>query len=229
MSVVADGQERRVAVVMGAGPGIGTSLARRLGLAGWGVGLLGRREGPLAELGTALQDEGVEVGWAAVDIADETELTAAIQRFGTHRGRLDLLHHNVSASRPVTATQTSSADLLADLAAGAASLLTGVRAVLPFFPGGRGTVTATGSGAADHPMASAATVGVQKAALRNLVQVLDAELRERGVRVAMLEVHGVLARGGVFDPDRVAEALVALVGRADGPPDDWRPVVPYPQ
>jgi hypothetical protein len=49
---------------------------------------------------------------------------------------------------------------LGDLATGVASLLTAVRAVLP--------------------ARDAATLGVQKAALRNLVQALDADLRPRG-------------------------------------------------
>lgn len=136
-------------VVLGAGPRLGASVARRFARAGYDVGLLGRREAPLAELGRALQAEGVTVGWAVADVSDPPALTAAIGRFASHTGRVDVLHHNVSVQRDATASRTSADDLLADLACGAASLLTAVRAVLPWMlDAGRGTVLATGSGPA---------------------------------------------------------------------------------
>ena len=59
--------------------------------------------------------------------------------------------------------------------------------------------------AADQPWNEAASLGVQKAGLRNLVRSLDATLRDDGVRAVTLTVNGTLERGTAFDPDRVAE------------------------
>ncbi len=210
----------KVALIVAAGPGIGTSLARRLGRDGYAVSLLARNESRLAELGASLQAEGVTVGWTACDVTDAEELAAAVTRFGRFADRLDLVHFNAVAFRAGTATELTAADLVADLAVGTASLLTVVGAATPFLGAGA-CVLATGGGAADSPMATAASLGVQKAALRNLVDVLDADLRGRGVRAASMTVRGVIAPGTPFDPDRIADALAGLAASAADAGDDW--------
>ena len=85
-------------------------------------------------------------------------------------------------------------------------------------------MTATGSMAADKPWHRAASLGVQKAGLRNLVHSIDATLEPDGIRAVSVTVRGTLAREGAFTPDRVAEALHAAA-RQD--PADWRTEIPY--
>jgi NAD(P)-dependent dehydrogenase (short-subunit alcohol dehydrogenase family) len=85
-------------------------------------------------------------------------------------------------------------------------------------------VLATGSMAADAPWHEAATLGVQKAGLRNLVKSIDATLRGDGIRAVSVTVNGTLERGTAFDPDRVADALFAA---ARQPEAEWRTEVPY--
>jgi short-subunit dehydrogenase len=51
-------------LVVGAGPGISAAAAPRFGGEGYAVGLVARREEALAELGSALRDDGVRVEWA---------------------------------------------------------------------------------------------------------------------------------------------------------------------
>jgi NADP-dependent 3-hydroxy acid dehydrogenase YdfG len=217
-----------VLVVLGAGPGIGMSVARRFGRAGYDVALVGRRAEALERMGGELQAEGITTGWAPADVADADALTEVLARFASHTGRVDVLHHNISAFRSATASQTTAADLLADVATGAGSLLTAVRAVLPtMLEAGSGTVLATGSGAADRPMKDAATLGVQKAALRNLVLALDLELRPQGIHVATVTVRGVLAEGTAFTPDAVTERLWELAAETAGPAEAWRTAVDF--
>lgn len=218
----------RVVLVVGAGPGLGSSVAHRFARAGYDVALVGRREETVRAIGRSLQAGGTRARWTAVDVGDERALETALAPLVTEAGRIDVLHHNVSTYRAATATQTTAADLLADLAVGVGSLLTAVRAVLPALLGAdRPTVLATGSGVADRPMTGAASLGVQKAALRNLVQALDAELGPRGVRAATLTVRGVLERGTPYDPDLVAGALLALAEAPRDRQDAWQPVVDY--
>src|SRR5690349_5391614 len=136
---------RPVLVVLGAGPGLGTAVARRFGAAGFEVALVGRREAALARTAEVLQGEAVPVRSAVADVADAAALAAALERLVTEAGRVDVLHHNISTYRDAPASATSAEDLLADLAIGAASLLTAVRAVLPaMLAAGTGTVLATG-------------------------------------------------------------------------------------
>ena len=69
-----------VALVVGAGPGVGSALARRYGAAGYDVGLVRRDARALEELGRSLQEEGITAGWCPADVADPASLTAAIER-----------------------------------------------------------------------------------------------------------------------------------------------------
>lgn len=214
----------RVIVVVGAGPGIGASVARRFGRDGYDVALLARSAPALERLAGELQGAGVTVGWTPLDITDSEALTAAVTRFGEHLGRIDVLHFNPSAFRAADPLQLTPEDLLTDLAVGVAALLPAVRAARPFMPAGA-RVLATGSMAADRPSPAACSLGVQKAALRNLVLSLDESLAPAGIRAASLTVRGVLAPETAFSPDRVAAALHGLCSTADA---EWRAEVPYP-
>lgn len=107
--------DSRVAVIVGAGPGLGAAVARALGRAGFAVALIARNEAKLTALGEALQAEDITAGWTAADVTDTDELTAAVTRFGGFSGQIDVLHHNAVAFRSAPA-----------------SLLTSVAAALPF-------------------------------------------------------------------------------------------------
>ena len=212
-----------VIVVVGAGPGMGASVARRFAREGFDVALIGLPADQVDELGMRLQHEGITTGWTAVDVADQEGLRAAITRFGGHADRIDVLHFNPSAFRQRDPLALTVGELLEDVALGVGGLLTAVQAARPFMSAGA-RVTATGSMAADEPWHEAASLGVQKAGLRNLVRSLDRTLEPHGIRAVSVTVNGTLGRGTPFDPDLVADAIFAA---AHQPEADWRAEVPY--
>ncbi len=214
-------------VVVGAGPGIGASLARRYARASYDVGLIGRDEAALTQLGHELEADGATAGWCDADVTEPAALAAAIQRLGGHGGRIDVVHYNPSAYRGRDLMELTVGELLTDVALGVGGLLTAAQASRPFMGTG-GRITATGSAAADRPAADAATLGVQKAGLRNLVRSLDRSLRPAGIRAVSVTVNGVLQPAdptSPFHPDRVAEALFAAAHQHE---TAWRAEVPYP-
>ncbi len=212
-----------VLLVVGAGPGVGASVARRFGRDGYDVALVARSTERLTALGESLQADGVTTGWTAADITDADALTSAVRRFGEHAGHLDVLHFNPSAFRHQDPLSLTPDELLDDVRLGVAPLLTLVQAARPFLRRGSRIVT-TGSLAADQPWHEAAGLGVQKAGLRNLVRSVDATLRGDGVRAVTLTVAGTLEAGTAFDPDRVAEAIHGAVTQ---PEDQWQVEVTY--
>ncbi len=222
--------DRPSAIVLGAGPGVGAAVARAFAERGYRIGLVGRTPAGLEELAEAARGAGGPVEWAAADVADPQALTAAVEELCGRAGRLDVLHHNASRYRPARSHELTAQDLLDDLAVGAASLVTAVRAALPQLREagrrpGRATVLATGGGSADGPMAGAASLGVQKAALRNLVQAMAADLRPEGIHVATLTVRGTIADGTPFAAAEVARVLAGLAAESAGEPGRWRTVV----
>lgn len=215
-----------VIIIVGAGPGVGAATARRFAAAGYDIGLIARNPKRLEELAETLSNEGAKVGWAAADMSDEAALGDALRRMTKQTGRLDVLLHNASAFRAARSTELTAQELLTDLATGTASLLTAVHAVLPVLREQHtGTIIATGSGVADKPNPSAASLGVQKAALRNLVQVLSSELGPEGIHVATVTIYGAIAAGTPFAPAAIAELFAVLVEETATEPENWRTVV----
>ncbi|MBA2445362.1 MAG: SDR family oxidoreductase [Nocardioidaceae bacterium] len=193
-------------VVIGAGPGIGTAVARRFGQAGYDCALVARDPAKLESLGRQLQSEGLTTGWSPVDVTDSDALARAITAFARQSGEVKHVHFNPSAYTDKDALELTADELLADVRLGVASLLTAVQAARPFMqPGAR--VTATGGGSADKPSKRAASLGVQKAALRNLVTALDARLAADEIRACSLTVAGTIRPGTAFDPALIAEAI----------------------
>ena len=217
-------------MIVGAGPRLGESVARRFGRDGYDVALIGRDESRVAELGKRLAAEGISAAWAGADVGDSAALTDVVTRLAGQTGGVDVLLHNVSAWRGTASLDTSPDDLLADLAVGTVSLLTAAQAVVPLMrAAGRGTILATGSTAADHPQPGAASLSVQKAGLRALVQVLDADLRPLGIHCATVTIRGAIKHGTALAPERIADLYAELVAEtAAGPPDTWRTVVDLP-
>jgi NAD(P)-dependent dehydrogenase (short-subunit alcohol dehydrogenase family) len=212
-----------VIVIVGAGPGLGAAIARRFGRSDYSVALISRNETQVETLGKELQESGVTAGWTAVDITDSAAFRAAVTRFGGFSGTIDHLHFNPSAFRDKTPLELTPDELLEDVRLGVGALLDAVQAARPHMQAG-GRVTATGSMAADKPWNRAASLGVQKAGLRNLVHSLDTTLRPDGIRAMSLTVRGTLAAGTPFDVSRVADALFDAAGRADA---DWTTEVPF--
>ncbi|MFZ9161605.1 MAG: SDR family oxidoreductase [Burkholderiaceae bacterium] len=89
-------QQRGIALVTGAGSGIGRAAARALLADGWSVVAVGRRLEPLQEtLG------GVPRGQAlSCDISDEQQVEALFQRIESDHGRLDVLFNNAGIFPP---------------------------------------------------------------------------------------------------------------------------------
>ncbi|MFN2318503.1 MAG: SDR family NAD(P)-dependent oxidoreductase [Dermatophilaceae bacterium] len=198
----------RVIVVVGAGPGVGASVARRFGQEGYSVVLLSRDAVGLGQLSAALQADGIDAAWTDVDVTDDVALHRAVNEAGERFGRIDVLHFNPSAFRQKDPLALTPDELLEDLRLGVGALLVAVQAARPFMPVG-GRVTATGSMAADRPWNEAASLGVQKAGLRNLVRSIDATLEQHGIRAVSVTVNGTLAPGTPFAPEHVADALFA--------------------
>ncbi|MGH3506632.1 MAG: SDR family oxidoreductase [Nocardioidaceae bacterium] len=211
-------------VVVGAGPGVGAAMARLFASRGYDVGLVARSADRLDELATELENTGADIATCPVDVTMPDEFEAGLVRLGERHGRIDHLHFNPSATRMADPLALTPAELLADVHLGVASLLTAVQAARPFMTAGA-RITATGSISADQPWADAASLGVQKAGLRNLVNACDERLRGDGIRAVSVTVRGVIEKGGAFDPERIAEALLAA---SQQPPDDWRTELPYP-
>ncbi|RHW23676.1 SDR family NAD(P)-dependent oxidoreductase [Nocardioides immobilis] len=216
--------QSRGAIVVGAGPRIGAALALRLAEEGYDVGLVGLDTGVMDELVARIGEVGRSAFAAVADVADSDALAAAVQDLAASLGSVELLHFNPSWWRSKSPLSLTPQELAADVSFGVGGLLVALQAALPTMRAGS-RITATGSVAADAPNVVAASLGVQKAGLRNLVQSIDLCLAGDGIRAASVTVDGVVQDEGVFSPEAIAEAITQVAGRDE---DAWTPHVRHP-
>ncbi|MGP3928314.1 SDR family oxidoreductase [Streptomyces sp. 8N616] len=90
---------RKVAVVTGAGSGIGRAVALELARADWAVALAGRRTEAL-DATAALAREGAPVLAVRTDVTRPEDVDALFRAVREHFGRLDLLFNNAGSFGP---------------------------------------------------------------------------------------------------------------------------------
>lgn len=213
----------RNVLIAGAGPGVSGSLARLYASEGYGVSLLGAEQGVLTTLAAEVEAAGGTAGTTVVDLIDDVATRVAVTQIGGQVGHFDVVHFNPSAYREKDPLALSVEELLSDVRLGVGALLTVVQAARPFMgPGGR--ISVTGSMAADTPWFGAASLGVQKAGVQNLVRSIDATVKDDGIRAVSVTVRGLLAKEGAFAPDNVARALRAAIDQDES---DWQAEIPY--
>ena len=213
----------RNVLIAGAGPGVSGSLARLYAAEGAQVGLLGVEEDVLARLADDVRSAGGSAATVVVDLTDERATLDVVTELSHRLGSVDVAHFNPSAYTEKNPLELSVEELLADVRLGVGALLPFVQAARPFMGAG-GRITVTGSMAADKPWFGAASLGVQKAGIRNLVRSIDATLKDDGIRAVSVTVRGLLKKEGPFAPENVAKALRAAIDQDEA---DWQTEIPY--
>lgn len=98
----------KVAIVTGAGSGIGRAVSLALLKSGWSVALAGRRREQLGE--TAGLTEGGETLVHPTDVADEASVDGLFAATKARFGRLDLLFNNAGTGAPPVALEDHALD-----------------------------------------------------------------------------------------------------------------------
>jgi 3-oxoacyl-[acyl-carrier protein] reductase len=91
--------EKRVALVTGGNRGIGAAIVKRLARDGLHVIALARNSEKLAEVCSAVGNEGGSAESMVCDVCDPQALAAAIEQAGEKNGRMDVLVNNAGITR----------------------------------------------------------------------------------------------------------------------------------
>jgi NADP-dependent 3-hydroxy acid dehydrogenase YdfG len=194
-------------VVVGAGAGLGYSVAERFGREGFHVALISRSKDNLDALITRLARRGIQAAGFTADVMDPKSVKAAIAAAKTRFGTVDVLEYGPSPEHD------SVMDALAITPANAAhhvdrallGAITAVREVLPdMLEHDDGALLFTVGASAIVPIPSHASVGLGMSALRNYANVLHASLRDSGVYVGSLMVATRIQKDTAGDPDLLA-------------------------
>ena len=93
-------QESKVALVTGAGSGIGRAAALALAREGYAVALAGRRKEPLDETASRAEASGVRALAVPTDVGDPASVDSLFREVRDTFGRLDVLFNNAGQGAP---------------------------------------------------------------------------------------------------------------------------------
>jgi NAD(P)-dependent dehydrogenase (short-subunit alcohol dehydrogenase family) len=192
------------AVIIGAGPGIGASVARRFAAAGMPVGLVARTGASIDTTRETLAGTGVAVAGATADAGQDDQLTAALDAITGKLGVPDALVYNAGLIRHDRPGELSRQQHVTAYAINVLGAMAGAVHVAPAMAAaGGGSILITGGMPEPDPALTSLSLG--KAGVRALTTLLASEYGPWGIHVATVTVGGAVAPGGPFDPDRIAE------------------------
>lgn len=170
----------RVALVTGAGTGIGAAIARRLAGVGARVVLVGRRLDRIEAL--AHEIDGLPL---KVDVSQEDEVRVAINSCRSAFGRLDILVNNAGVSGGKFESASAIDATLWDqiFAVNVRGTMLCIKHAVGLLTEQRGVIVNVASIAAIRPAPRHVAYGASKAAVLNLTKSIAEELGPLGIRV----------------------------------------------
>jgi rhamnulose-1-phosphate aldolase/alcohol dehydrogenase len=189
----------RIALVTGAGSGIGRAIARRLAAEGACVVVADRDAGRAAAVAAELGNADVAVPFTA-DVTEEEQVAAAVAAAGLAFGGVDLVVNNagLSISKPLTETTVADWNLQHDVMARGSFLVSRetARAMRAQGLGGDIVYICSKNSVAAGPDNLA--YGAAKADQAHQVRLLAAELGGDQIRVNGINPDGVVRGSGIF-------------------------------
>jgi NAD(P)-dependent dehydrogenase (short-subunit alcohol dehydrogenase family) len=207
----------RSALIVGTGPGISASLARRL--AGFGVKIaLAARN--VEKLDALIQDTGAQA--FAADAASPVSVARLFDQVRDRIGDPEIVVYNAGARAqgPLAELDPEAVQKAIAITAFGGFLVT-QQAAKRMVPLGRGAILLTGATASIKGFAHSASFAMGKFALRGLAQSAARELAPQGIHVAHFIIDGGVRAAhradptdrpdSTLDPDAIAQSYVDVL------------------
>jgi NAD(P)-dependent dehydrogenase (short-subunit alcohol dehydrogenase family) len=208
----------KVAIVTGAGRGIGLETAVTLARAGMRVVAAVRAPEQAGDLAGRLAATGTDHVVAACDVADFAQVSAMVDGVRARFGRIDVLVNNAGVIEPIgLIADTDPGEWRHSLLVNLAGPYHLVRAAIgDLAASGDGVVVNVSSGAAHGPKEGWSAYCAGKAGLAMLTRSIDLEYRDAGVRaygfmpgVVDTGMQAVIRASGINDVSRLPRSSLA--------------------
>jgi NAD(P)-dependent dehydrogenase (short-subunit alcohol dehydrogenase family) len=216
----------RVALITGAGSGVGRATAERLAREGMRLALLGRSEATLRETAGVVEGLGTEALGIAADVADEAAVSASFAAVEERFGRLDALVLSAGAGLYGPSATYHLEDWTTTLATNLTGAFLCCRAAYPLLrQSTQASIIAISSGAGKQGYAEMAAYSASKFGLMGLMQSLAAEWGPEDIRVSTIVPGSILTEFGGRSLEEKRRAMTE--GRKYLQPDDVARAVVY--
>ena len=212
----------KVAVVTGAGQGVGRGIALALAKEGASVAVLGRTLAKCEKVAAELEALGVEALALTCEVGDRAQVDEALATVVEHFGGLDALVNNAQSSHQALLADVTDEDVEECWRSGALGTLYAMQAALPHLKTrGGGTIINFGSSAAMDGAVTFGAYAMAKEAIRGLSRVAAREWGRYGIRVNVVVPNAMSPGSERFrdeHPERFAKMEAALpLGRVGDP------------
>ncbi|MBG8555297.1 3-ketoacyl-ACP reductase [Hymenobacter guriensis] len=212
----------KVALVTGAGKGIGRAVAIALAQEGAHVALLARTESQLQEVAAEIRALGGKTALAAADVADRAAVEAAVQQLSAELGPIDILINNAGIGTFAKFLDMEPTEWEHIIQVNLLGTYYVTRAVLPgMIERQRGDIINISSTAGQRGAATTSAYSASKFGVLGLTESLMQEVRKHNIRVSALTpstiatplaLENKLTDGNpekVAQPEDLAELIVA--------------------
>jgi 3-oxoacyl-[acyl-carrier protein] reductase len=215
----------QVAVVTGAGRGIGKAIALRLAALGAVAVVAGRNKGPLEATAKAIENAGGKAEIAACDISDLLAVEGLGKRVESGLGRMNILVNNAGIGGfggPLYQLPPDAWDKI--LNTNLRGVFYTIRSLTPLMiRSGGGHIVNISSLAGKNPLPNGAAYAASKWGLNGLSYSVAEELRQHNIRVSVicpgstntdLSPHVGKDTSKMLQPDDIAHVVEMLVTQA---------------
>src|SRR5216683_2397066 len=210
-----ESKDDRVAVVLGVGPGLGASLARRFAK-GYAVAISARNEKYLHSLAAEIIAAGGKVIEVPADVGARAQVSAAFKSIREQLGEPEVLIYKAGGGKWGNINEVTVEQFEDAWRVGAYGAFVSAKEVVPdMIASKRGVILFTGATAGMKAGPNSIAFGPAKFALRGLAQSLARDLGPKGIHVAWINVDGAINIPGrripnmkdedQLDPDAIAE------------------------
>lgn len=217
----------KIALVTGAGRGIGRAISLALGGAGAHVVVAARTQAEIEAVAQEIEQAGGTASPWPVDLSSEAEITALFDFIRQQFGRLDVLVNNAGIGLFGPLTEFASADLdrLYTINVRGAFLCC-QQALRLMIPQAGGTIINISSVVGFKGYARQGGYTITKHALMGLTKTLALEAQPHGIRVSVISPGGVdtsmigdarpdLDRSGLLQPEDIATTVLFLLSLSE--------------
>lgn len=203
--------------IVGAGAGLGMSIAKKFGQNGFRVALIARNEDKLNQLVIELEQLGIEAASFQADILNKEQIEMAFAAIKEKYGFIDVLEYSPTPSFDTVAPtlDVTEENALYQFQYNVLGALSSIKQVLPdMLDKQSGALLFTTGGAAIHPVSMMGNVGIAISGLRNYIFNLNSELADKGVYAGHLSI-GIWMQPNSGVQDKIADIWYDMYTKRD--------------
>ncbi len=199
--------ESKHIIIVGVGPGISMSVAKKFGKEGFSISLISRSADKLVGYSQELFGLGIRNSVYEANSTNDKMLEHQINMATIQHGAPKMVLYNAVKASPGSALEYDMEAFQKDFDVNVLGALRVAKIALKNMEtNGGGKILFTGGGLAHYPDSSYASLSIGKAALLTLVKILSQKAHSKKVQIGTLTIMGYVQEGTFYDAENIAEA-----------------------